>query len=115
MLWAIASALAFSGDAVQMESGRVSVPAGWEVGDSTPRSTPIELLFMVKQQRVDELESALMRVSTPSSATYGCAAPGTHPSAARAQSHARPLQEAPEQRRGACDGGAAVRPHPRSD
>jgi len=47
------------------------VPTGWRVVGRSSQSTTIDLTFAVKQQRVDELYSELMAVSTPTSARYG--------------------------------------------
>ena len=47
------------------------VPAGWTVVRESPKSTPLELIFAVKQQNVPKLHDTLMAVATPTSPKYG--------------------------------------------
>jgi tripeptidyl-peptidase-1 len=54
-----------------METTAGAVSKGWTVGESTPRTETIKLLFAVKNTNVDKLHDTLMSVSTPSSPQYG--------------------------------------------
>jgi tripeptidyl-peptidase-1 len=56
---------------VSMEPDAGAVPHGWTIGEHTPRSQNIKLLFAVKNTNVDKLHNKLMSVSTPSSPEYG--------------------------------------------
>ena len=47
------------------------VPAGWTAVRESPKSTPLELIFAVKQQNVPKLHDTLMAVATPTSPKYG--------------------------------------------
>ena len=54
-----------------MEPKARGVPNGWDLRGTSPRKQMVELNFAVKHQNVDLLHDTLMRVSTPSSPTYG--------------------------------------------
>eukprot|EP00927_Polykrikos_kofoidii_P000174 TRINITY_DN1006_c0_g1_i1.p1 TRINITY_DN1006_c0_g1~~TRINITY_DN1006_c0_g1_i1.p1 ORF type:complete len:595 (-),score=101.40 TRINITY_DN1006_c0_g1_i1:32-1681(-) len=54
-----------------MEQAAPPVPTNWKAVGPTQRERTVELTFAVKQQGLVELHDTLMRVSTPSSPTYG--------------------------------------------
>lgn len=56
---------------VGMEVAAPQVPMGWASVGQAPREQAIELVFAVKQRGLEELHTALMRVSVPSSPFYG--------------------------------------------
>jgi len=56
---------------VSVESPTANVPHAWKTVGPTPGSHQIELTFAVKQQNVEKLNDALMRVSTPTHPDYG--------------------------------------------
>merc|ERR1719183_337332 len=56
---------------VAMEPDAGGVPNAWTIGEQTPRSQNIKLLFALKNTNVDKLHDKLMSVSTPSSPEYG--------------------------------------------
>lgn len=49
----------------------VAVPRGFVVKGRTPKTQMMTLSFFVKQQNLDDLETALLNVSDPDSAAYG--------------------------------------------
>jgi len=66
----LASAAATSPGLVTLEPVS-QLPRGWVVRGPGPRGQKLELTFAVRQQGLEELNAALMRVSVPSSPDYG--------------------------------------------
>jgi len=56
---------------VAVEREVPAVPLGWEAVGQAPRGETLELFFAVRQSGVEQLQEALMRVSSPSSPDYG--------------------------------------------
>jgi len=69
----LASAAATSTGLVALEpvSSEPQLPKGWVAHGLAPREQKLELTFAVRQQGLEELHAALMRVSVPSSPDYG--------------------------------------------
>lgn len=58
--------------AVQMEQEVQGVPRGWTVSNGgVPADEPLELIFAVRQNNLQELHDTLLRVSDPASPDYG--------------------------------------------